>query len=301
MEIRELREADLPALADLCRRSLSDPLDEPLLRRLFLADPGFTPGYHLAIDAGGQLAGAILGSLRERGGARVGGVRLLVVAPELRRRGLGGRLLAELEWRMAADGLAEIQSVVAPNYLWPGIDLRRHTPAYCLFKARGYERVADAVNMDVDLTARDWAAELAGLRLGPGWEVRRATPAERDPALAWVRANWSAGWAFEAEMAFAAAEPTIVLALRGEQVGGFACWDVSGLWGTFGPTGTDEALRGQGLGKALLFACLAEMRAQGYTSAEIGWTGPIAFYARAADATIGRVCWILAKRLDGAS
>jgi GNAT superfamily N-acetyltransferase len=300
MELRELTAADLPALAELCRRSLDEPLDQPLLRRLFLGDPGFTPAYHLGLEQGGALAGAILGSLRERQAGRVGGARLLVVAPELRRRGLGGRLLGELERRMAADGLAELHmGGLAPNYVWPGLEVQRYTPAYCFLERHGYARSGDAVNMELELAARDWAAELVALPLRDGWAVRRATPADRDLATTWVRERWSPPWLFETELAFAAPQPTIMLALRDGEVGGFACWDVSGLWGTFGPTGTAEELRGQGLGKALLLACFAAMRAQGYARAEIGWTGPLAFYARAADARMGRICWFMTKRLAG--
>lgn len=300
MELRELTDSDLPALAELCRRAFDESLDEPLLRRLFLAEPGLTSAYHLALVEGGALAGAVLGSVRESPEGRFGGARLLAVAPELRRRGLGGRLLGELERRMAADGLVELRvGGVAPNYLWPGLDVRRHTSAYCLLLGRGYARSGEAVNMELDLAARDWAAELAAAPLRDGWAVRRAAPADRDSALAWVAATWGPGWHYEAELAFAAAAPTIVLALRGGEVGGFACWDVSGLWGTFGPTGAAEQLRGQGLGRALLLAALAEMRAQGYARAEIGWTGPIAFYARAADARMGRVCWFMTKPLAG--
>jgi len=300
MELHELAEADLPALAELCRRGLDDPTDERLLRRLFLGEPGFTPAYHLAAADAGGLAGAIMGGWREGADGAIGGVRLLVVAPERRREGLGGRLLGELERRMAAGGLREVHvGGVAPNYLWPGLDLRRHTPAYCFFQRHGYARAGEAVNMDVELARRDWAAEIAALRLPDGWEVRRATSADRERALAWVAANWSESWRFEAELAFDAPAPTLALAVRGDAVGGFACWDVSGLWGTFGPTGTAEELRGRGLGRALLLAALAAMRAEGYARAEIGWTGPIAFYARAAGARIGRVCWFMAKTLGG--
>lgn len=298
MELRELTEADLPALAELCRHGLSDPLDEALLRRFFLREPDVVAGYQLALVDENRLAGAILGGVRERPEGLVAGVRLVLVAPELRRRGLGGQLLAELERRIRADGIAELWvGGIGPNYLWPGLDVQRHTPAYCFFERHGFARFWDAINMDVDLTARDWAAGLAATALADGWEVRRATNADKEPLLAWVRANWSPAWVFEAELTFSASTPTVMLAVRGDQIGGFACWDVSGFWGTFGPTGTAEALRGRGLGKALLIACFAAMRAQGYRSAEIGWTGPIAFYARAADARIGRVCWFMKKPL----
>lgn len=295
--MHHLTPADLPALARLCAAALRDPVDRPTLERLVLAEPDPVPAYQLALWAGDDLIGVALGSVRRKDDQVFGGLRLLAVHPAQRRRGLGTQLLAELEQRMAADGLTELRvGGIAPNYLYPGLDVR-DTPAYCLFTRRGYTRVSEAINMLVDLHARDWAAELAATTLRDGWDVRRARPDERATVVAWVAANWSAGWAWEANYAFETNEPPIFLAMREGQIGGFACHSVSGLPGTFGPTGTDPALQGRGLGRALLLACLADLRARGYAQCEIGWVGPVGFYARAADATINRVCWQLSKAL----
>jgi GNAT superfamily N-acetyltransferase len=66
---------------------------------------------------------------------------------------------------------------------------------------------------------------------------------------------------------------------------GFACYDASTL-GYFGPTGVDEPFRGQGIGKALLLACLLEMKLKGYGYAIIGWIGPQEFYEKAVGALV---------------
>ncbi len=288
---------DLPALAQLCHAALRDPVDAATLQRLVLAEPDAVPGYQLALWEGAELIGVALGSVRRKDEHGFGGLRLLAVHPAWRRRGLGTQLLGELEQRMAAAGLSELRiGGIAPNYLYPGLDVR-DTPAYCLLTRQGYTRVGEAINMQVDLAARDWAAERAAMVLRDGWTVQRACPAEQAAVGAWVQAHWSASWAWEAAYAFTMHEPPIFLALRDGEIGGFACHSVSGLSGTFGPTGTDSALQGQGLGRALLLACLADLRAQGHAHCEIGWVGPISFYARAANATINRVCWQLSKNL----
>jgi GNAT superfamily N-acetyltransferase len=292
-----LTPADLPALARLCAAALRDPVDRPTLERLVLDEPAAVPAYQLALWDGEELIGAALGSVRRKDDRTFGGLRLLAVHPERRRRGLGTQLLTELEARMAADGINELRvGGIAPNYLYPGLDVR-DTPAYCLFTRRGYTRAGEAINMQVDLLARDWAAELAATTLRDGWTVRRARPDEQAAVVAWVEAAWSAGWAWEANYAFQKSEPPIFLALREGQIGGFACHSVSGLPGTFGPTGADPALQGQGLGRALLLACLADLRARGFTQCEIGWVGPVCFYARAAEAAINRVFRHLSKAL----
>ena len=69
----------------------------------------------------------------------------------------------------------------------------------------------------------------------------------------------------------------------GQQMIGFACYDATGL-GMFGPTGVEEAERGQGTGKALLLACLLDMRLKGYAYCAIGWAGPKDFYRKAVGA-----------------
>ena len=54
----------------------------------------------------------------------------------------------------------------------------------------------------------------------------------------------------------------------------------------FGPTGVSDSMRGLGIGKILLVACLHAMKEQGYAYAIIGNPGPISFYAKTVNATI---------------
>lgn len=299
MELRELAEADLGDLDGLCRRGLRDAVGPEVLRRLALAEPGLRPELHLGLWDGPRLVGAALGSLRARDdGRQFGGPRLLVVDPAARGRGHGGRLLGELERRLVAAGAEELRvGWIAPNYLWPGLD-PRDTAALCMLERRGYARAGEAVNMEVDLGARAWWSPEDDARLaGRGWALRRGSPADADAVGAWVGARFGAPWAWEARLACAASPPSLFLAVRDGVIGGFACHGVSGLAGTFGPTGTAEELRGAGLGTALLLRSLADLRDRGVARAEIGWVGPVAFYSRVAGATISRVFWVFTKRV----
>src|SRR5712691_7465086 len=70
-----------------------------------------------------------------------------------------------------------------------------------------------------------------------------------------------------------------------ERLLGFACYNVASK-GMFGAMGVDEAYRRQGLGTALLLACLHAMQDEGYAYAIIGWAGSVDFYARAVGATV---------------
>lgn len=116
-----------------------------------------------------------------------------------------------------------------------------------------------------------------------GIDVRRALPPEKHHILAWVRAHFHEYWASEADVACSAKPPTCFIATRDGALAGFACYDATGL-GLFGPIGVDEALRGSGIGAALLLACLHAMAARGYFYAVIGGVGPKEFYARIAGA-----------------
>ncbi|OAP39173.1 GNAT family acetyltransferase [Sinorhizobium glycinis] len=120
-------------------------------------------------------------------------------------------------------------------------------------------------------------------RLGTEVTIRRALAAERRTVVAWIEERFGALWAGEAEAAFSSTPTRIHIALCKGELAGFACHDVTAL-GFFGPTGVDEAMRGRGIGEALLLESLFAMRAAGYAYAIIGGVGPAEFYARAVGA-----------------
>ena len=64
---------------------------------------------------------------------------------------------------------------------------------------------------------------------------------------------------------------------------GFACGDVTAR-GFFGPTGVLKTARGRGIGEALLFRTLEDLRDRGFAYAVIGDPGPVDFYKKKLDA-----------------
>jgi mycothiol synthase len=299
MELRELAEADLPALLDFCQRTL--PLDQfslPLLRRHVLEEPNHNPDYQLSLWDGERLAGAMLGGTRAFDGQTGAWVRLFAVDPAYRGRGLASRLLNELEGRLRAGGLKRLlvgNSV--PNYFWPGLDLR-YTAALCFLLRSGFQRRGDAVNMQVDLAARSWDTADEEARLAAvGFAVRRLRPADREPFDAWLQAHWSPVWRYEALSSYANDPISTFVATVDERICAFASYNVTTLEHVFGPTGAEPALQGRGLGRVLFHRCMADLQTIGHQTAEICWVGPIAFYARVADAWISRTFWFLEKEL----
>ena len=116
-----------------------------------------------------------------------------------------------------------------------------------------------------------------------GIVVRRGMPFERHVILEWIRKHFSEPWVSEAALALSQQPTTIYVAVRSGTLLGFACYDTSAK-GFFGPTGVDEAARGQGIGEALLIATLKGMREAGYAYGVIGDPGPVAFYQKPLDA-----------------
>lgn len=116
-----------------------------------------------------------------------------------------------------------------------------------------------------------------------GIAVRRALPPERELVLDWIRTRFSSYWASEAALCLSQQPPTIYLALRGNDLLGFACYDATAK-GFFGPTGVGEEERGKGIGEALLITTLRGLRDAGYGYAVIGDPGPVEFYRKRLDA-----------------
>ena len=116
-----------------------------------------------------------------------------------------------------------------------------------------------------------------------GIVVRRVLPPEGHLVLDWIGRHFGPHWVSEARLGISQQPPTTYVAVKDGELLGFACFDTTAK-GFFGPTGVDEAARGQGIGEALLIATLKGMREAGYAYAVIGDPGPVAFYQHRLDA-----------------
>ncbi len=220
----------------------------------------------------------------------VGHVDLIAVHPRAQGRGLGRALLAAAERWLVGQGAAEVRLAGNPPcYAWPGIDVR-YTPALCLAERLGYERYDVAWNMTADLSVDLSTATDIDRLAAAGVAVRKAPPDGRGAVADFVRAHWNDRWAWEVEHASGCH-----YAVRSGEVLGFAAWGARPFW--FGPMGTAPAARGLGIGRVLLRRCLAEQRDAGLSHAEIGWVGPLRFYARAVGARVQRVFAMYRRRV----
>jgi mycothiol synthase len=326
--ISELTDDDVPAVVTLCRGALDLPEDaaeaaEIVLRlRETTGTDGWTPaprriagfialrpaggaasaGAALSGEpvsvTGGRVIGVVLGSVSHRDRS-IGHIDLLAVDPQERRRGVARALLARIEGALAGLGAGDVVIAGnAPYYAWPGIDVR-YTPAICAAMAFGFEQDQPAWNMTVDVTGQTPAATAdQEARLAEeGITVRRAG-AEDVPALVqFSLANFGEGWAGEITHSVGRDQAGCHLALAKDgSLLGFAAYGSSRpSW--FGPMGTAPAARGLGIGALLLRRCLADQRAAGHDQVQIGWVGPLPFYAKAVAARVERVFLLYRKQL----
>ena len=297
---------NLPHLEDVVR-VLDDasPVDKfriDHVREATFADVDHSRDLLLCARVGDQIvAVAAAVSRRPRGASAVsaptGFLKLFAVAPSWRGQGIGTQLLAEAERRLRQLGAEKIRVFGdAPSYLRPGVDFRL-TDLVCFLQRRGYAVRGHAVNMDVDLAAADLDTSADEERLSAlGIAVRRL---QSDDAVAfhdYMARDWSWGWKIEASRSLLRDPISTHVALSGDEIVGFASHSASGP-GQFGPMGVKPDLRRHGIGAVLLKRCLVDVRAQGYTSADIQWVGPIGFYARHVGAVLSRCFWHFEKSL----
>lgn len=112
-----------------------------------------------------------------------------------------------------------------------------------------------------------------------GIAIRRPLPHEKGAVKRWIAARFGDGWSEEFECSFKGFPVTSFIALRGNRIVGFACYEVTSR-GFFGPTGVLETERGKGIGTELLMRAMAGLKELGYAYAIVGGAGPVEYYVK---------------------
>jgi ribosomal protein S18 acetylase RimI-like enzyme len=299
--IRPYRGSDEAELLRIWQTTLSrDRIDAVTWRTRVLLDPNFLPeGLLLAEQADGSLAGFVLSLTRQvplygQGlEPETGWITAFGVAPTARRRGIGRALFAAALARMAALGRRQVLiAPYTPNYFTPGVDVAAYPAAISFLQRQGWQIRSQPIAMQADLADFEVVpaiVELEAQLAAAGISVRPVTATDLPTLMPFIARTFGWDWYRFAQeylltlFGSGADDLCLYVAVHastdGEEIVGYCQQRRE----RFGPFGVDPALRGQGIGRVLLFRCLEAMRARGFHCAWFLWTGANAarLYAQA--------------------
>ncbi|WP_018466751.1 GNAT family N-acetyltransferase [Calidithermus timidus] len=309
--LRAWQPSDETALLELWRRRWGErfPLDKALWEQQTAGDARhFRADLARVFEEGGRVVGAV--SLKTppsppswaNQNPHNAWISFLLV--EEGREGDAGRELLEYSLNtLRAEGFARVQYGGDPSHFFPGVPVEDAALAGLLqaygFEAAGLEQdfIRDLADYALPAAARE-ALEASGLRIGP------CQPEQVPSLLGFLEATFPGRWLYETEQRLKVEPgPADVLVLEGEgQVWGFAhvyhrgsrrigpgiYWQeaLGTAYGGLGPIGVSGALRGKGLGFALLCYGVQHLKGLGVERMVIDWTTLADFYGK-----IGFVPW----------
>lgn len=305
MTIRPYRGSDEAALLAVWYAALThDRIDETTFRLKILLDPNFDPARLLVAETGnGELAGFLYSIVRRVPYYNIGlepeqsWITAFGVHPDWQRKGIGSSLLRSALVRLEQSGCKRVSvSPYTPHYFTPGVDEHAYPAAIRFLLAHGFRIVSRPISMRANLTGFQVPAEIeesAG-RLGreQGITIRQVQSADLPELLPILVEHFGWDWFRFAgdylhEMyQHGSSEICLLVARQHGDVVGYCQMRRE----RFGPFGVRPDMRGQGLGRVMLFRCLSIMHMKGYHCAWFLWTGDDAarLYRRAGFETVRR-------------
>jgi mycothiol synthase len=317
VRIRPYRNGDEEGILSVWRRALpGDPLHPDLFAAKVLADPNLEREGLLVAERQGEPVGFAVALVRRQPlgpegdlDPDTGWVTAFGVVPEARRQGVGSALLEAAEGFVRARGRRRLEvSPYAPGYFWPGVDRDRYPEAEAFLQARGYRVRYEAVAMDRNLVGFAVPSEVRRLQAElerAGFTFTHLSPRHVRSLIEFNARVFYADWVRAMRETVARRVPWshTLICLKDDEVVGYAQFGAyDHVPDRFGPFGVDDALRGKGVGKVLLYRTLEAMAAEGFHDAWFLWTGlesPAGHLYRRAGFSVTRRFAIMARQLEG--
>ena len=284
--LRAYRGSDEAALIRLWNAAMThDRINESVFRTRVLLDANFNPEGLLVAETGGELRGFVLSIVRQvplflQGlEPEAGWITAFGVHPSHRRQRIGRKLFDAALARLAGVGRRRVLiSPYTPNYFIPGVDVDAYPEAMAFLQATGWQRVAEPISMRAGLTGLQIPPEIleSERRLSRnGVTVRPVQPADLPALMSFIAGRFGWDWYRFAQdyllelFGPGSDEISFLVAVQGGRILGYCQQRRERL----GPFGVAEEMRNLGIGRLLLFRCLASMLAQGFHCAWFLWTG----------------------------
>ena len=292
--VRAYHGSDEAALIGLWNSTMTfDHINESTFRTRVLLDTNFNPEGLLVAEesradgkADGQLRGFALSIARQvplflQGlEPDVGWITAFGVRPPHRRQGIGRQLLGAALARLTSMGRkCVLISPYTPNYFIPGVDVDAYPEAMAFLQATGWQTASTPISMRAELTGFRIPEDILELEERRANEdriiVRPVQPADLPELMPFIAKRFGWDWfRFAQEYLLelfgpGSDEMAFLVATQNDRIVGYCQQRRE----RFGPFGVAEEMRNKGIGRLLLFRCLATMLTKGFHCAWFLWTG----------------------------
>jgi ribosomal protein S18 acetylase RimI-like enzyme len=264
----------------------ADPISADLFRTKVLLDPNFTPVNLPVAVSDERVVGFVLGLTRQVPHFLQGmesenaWVTAFGVHPDYQRQGIGQALFEHVVRRFTDEGRKTVDiSPYVPNYFVPGVDVNAYPNAIAFLENQiSFNTLYQAISMGVNLTGFRVPEDMVNLEQRLTQEhdivVHPVTAADLPELMPFITEHFGWEWyrhAREYLLQYFGGSPQqicfLVARREGEIVG--YCQQRGER---FGPFGVAPGHRGIGIGRLLLFRCLATMRTRHVYYAYFLWT-----------------------------
>lgn len=284
--LRPYRGCDETGLIELWNAAMTrDRINEAVFRTRVLLDANFSPDGLIVAEENGELIGFVLSLARQvplflQGlEPEVGWITAFGVHPAHRRVGIGRQLFDAALARMTSLGRKRILiSPYTPNYFIPGVDVDAYPEALAFLSATGWQVTSRPISMRAETTGLQVPPEILELeqrRAQEGFAVRPVRPSDLPELMPFIAQRFGWDWFRFAQdyllelFGPGSDEICFLVATQQGRIVGYCQQKRE----RFGPFGVADELRNKGIGRLLLFRCLATMLTQGFHCAWFLWTG----------------------------